>query len=190
MPASRTLEEIALSAPDPVRRAQTIMCVLLIEILHLLVASVTKTSVPPLRSNLLARLYAGETFDLPPELLSQIRHTVNALAALLASQHSQAPAKSATSRHIPPPRHARQNHGATRNSTPALYRRPTRTALIHPGAALCLTTPRPPPAQKTPPPYPHRVRPIRSGIVTNSPLSQILPTRHNPNHARPALHYL
>jgi hypothetical protein len=82
---SATLEDIALRSTNPVKRAMDVICVVMLQLLMLLV--VANEPDPDKRRNhpalsadtILARLEAGETFNLPLLLISCLRSAAQQL---------------------------------------------------------------------------------------------------------------
>ena len=96
-PERRTLDDLALRATNPLLRARDVLCVLLLQILHLMLAeSDAALALYPCLT--LARFLGGETFDLPPAIEAPLRLAITALMRRLDPGAVPAPPRPATAR--------------------------------------------------------------------------------------------
>jgi hypothetical protein len=85
MMPSATLDDIALRSNDPFNRAMDVFCVVMLQLLMLILAASQpdpdKRRQYPARGGctILARLDAGETFDLPPLMIASIRSIASSI---------------------------------------------------------------------------------------------------------------
>jgi hypothetical protein len=68
----KTYDELVLRHRNPIRRLYVIVCVIILEILQRM-AMMDNPALQPLPSTVLARVLAGETFDLPHPLVKLLR---------------------------------------------------------------------------------------------------------------------
>jgi hypothetical protein len=126
---SATLEDIALRSTNPVSRAIDVICVIMLQLLTLLVVANEpdphkRRNHPALGSHtILARLEAGEDFDLPRVLVKYLRAAAGQIRAGLERQgfgeeHPSAPIQ-AEPQNSPAAAKARPERPITRQAAPA-----------------------------------------------------------------------